>query len=187
MNTPSQQTSSRGARAEHRGRHICFYHPTMKNSGSAMRLEMRINRPGEDRYDCFFLELAAQKTPLGRDGDKRTAATFDWENKITVKLDFTDVCEFLTVLEGRAEQAGGTRGGLYHATRSGNTLISFKRDAEKNTYGVSLSRKQDGQDAKRMHIQLSQSEATGLRCILQYGLFAVYFGSEMLVGAWPQG
>jgi len=183
--TPSAKAAQPSApRVEYRGQSICYYHPTLKNSGSAMRLEMRVNRPGEEWYNCFFLELASQKTALARDGEKRAAATFDWENKITVKLDFLDICEFLTVLEGKAAQVGGARGGLYHATRAGNTLISFKHDADKASFAVGLSRKLDGAEAQRLHIQLSQVEATGLRCILQYGLFMLNFGAEMF-GAMP--
>ncbi|NLE68238.1 MAG: hypothetical protein GX608_12535, partial [Lentisphaerae bacterium] len=66
-----------------------------------MKLEPRVNRVEADRYNCFFMDMALQKTAaLAQDG-KRTHASFDWEHKLTVKLGFMDICAILEVLEGR--------------------------------------------------------------------------------------
>lgn len=137
-----------------------------------MQLELRLNRPGEDRYDCFFLELAAQKSAPSREGDRRVAATFDWAGKLTVKLDFADVCEMLAVLEDRAERVGGQRNGLYHENQQASTVIGFQKNKEKGGYFLGLSRKgkESGQVA-RVQIVLSETESIGLRCLFQTGLF----------------
>ncbi len=163
---------------DYKGRSICIYHPNGRGEGSAMRLEPRVNRHGEDRYNCFFLEMASQKSAAQRQNGKTDYATFDWENKITVKLGFLDVGELLTVLEGKVPHVGGQRKGLYHASGIGNTLISFNRDAQRGSYYLTLSRKRNG-DAHplRIGIGLSDVEATGLRCLLQTGLFFVTFPS----------
>ena len=157
---------------DYSGRSICFYHPNNRGTGTALRLEPKVNRDDEDRYNCFFLEAARQKATA----KQNAFASFDWENKITVKLGFMDICELLMVLEGRSEQAGSGRNGLYHATASGNTLISFKRDNERGGYYVSISRKRKGEEeAQRIAIGLSEAEALGLRCLLQTGLFFITF------------
>ena len=155
---------------------LALYHPTGTGGGAALQLELRFNRSGEDRYDCFFLDLAAQKSAPGRDGDKRVPATFDWESKLTVKLGFSDVCELLTVLEGLAERAGGQRNGLYHENGKCSTVISFQKSADRAGYFLGLSRKvKEGGQVTRVQIVLSETEAIGLRCLFQTGLFFMTF------------
>jgi hypothetical protein len=160
---------------------ICYYHANAKGMGSALRLEPKVNRREGDRYNCFFIEMAAQKTAAVKDGATKKHATFDWENKITVRMDFADLCELLTVLEGRADKVGGERNGLYHASGNGNTLIAFQHNKETRTYFLSLSRKNKGDDsARKIAITLSEVEATGLRCLLQTGLFFVSFFAALM-------
>ncbi len=165
---------------DYKGRSVCFYHPNGKGTGSAMRIEPRINRSDEDRYNCFFLELAAQKSTAGPRSAGGEFATFDWDNKIVVKLGFLDVSEILMVLEGKAKQVGGQRNGLYHASAQGNTLISLARQEERQNFFLSLSRKRSGaSEPQRVSIALSDAEATGLRCLLQTGLFFVTFPAAL--------
>jgi len=156
---------------------IVFYHPTRKGDGAAARFEMRLNRVGEEGYDCFFLEMAQQKGVRNGNGGN---ASFDWGNKVTVKLGFMDICEFLTVLEGKARSVGGSRGSLYHQTEGGNTLIGLSA-REGGGYSLGLSRRADGgSDSRRVSICLSEVEATGLRQVLQTGIFFLSFHSSLL-------
>lgn len=173
----NQEFNSKGLPEEDfTGRALHFYHPNQKGTGSALRVEPRINQSAGDRYNCFFLELAAQKSVAKRESGGATFARFDWERKITVKLGFLDVSELLMVMEGHAPQVGGSRSGLYHATPGGNTLIAFKHDQERGHYYLSLSRKRnEDKEAQRIGIALSPTEITGLRCILQTALFFVIF------------
>jgi hypothetical protein len=162
---------------------LALYHPNSAGNGAALQLEPRVNRKGTDRYNCFFLELAPQKTAARGEGGTRTAATFDWGRKLTVKLGFSDICEILAVLEGRADKAGGQRNGLYHETGRGNTLITFQRNPDKGGCFVGLSQKirESGQTA-RIHMALTECEAIGLRCLFQVGLFFVTFPGSMSAG-----
>jgi hypothetical protein len=123
--------------------------------------------------------MAAQKSVAGREGDQRVPATFDWEHKLTVKLDFSDICELLAVLEGRQERAGGQRNGLYHENGRSNTMITLQK-AEKGGWYLGLSRKEKetGQIA-RVQIVLSEAESIGLRCIFQVGLFFVTYHTHL--------
>ncbi len=162
---------------DYKGRAISFYHPNGKGTGSAMRLEPRINRDDRDRYNCFFMELASQKTAANLKGGAGVPATFDWAGKITVKLGFLDMAEILTVLEGRSDNAGGSRNGLYHAAGNGNTLISFQANREQRIYHLSVSKKNGSETPRKLGITLSEVEATGLRSLFQTGLFFVTFSS----------
>ncbi len=160
---------------DYRGRTLCYYHPNGRGTGSAVRFEPRLNRNGNDRYNCFFVEWARQKDRTSTTSPD-AFARFDWEGKITVKLGFLDLCELLTVLEGRATAVGANGKGLYHATEQGNTLITFAHQAERKNYLFAVSRKLNGDaEPQRISIALSKIEATGLRHVLQMGLFFVTF------------
>lgn len=162
---------------------LTLYHPNSKGSGAALQLELRLNRGEEDRYDCFFMEMAQQKSQATSGKDGRVPATFDWAAKTTVKLDFLDVCELLTVLEGRAQQAGGQRNGLYHETGSANTIITFKRNPEGTGIYVGLSKKEkSGNQLFRSQILLSEAEAVGMKSVLQSGLFFMTFHRNLRDG-----
>ena len=173
---PGREGAAPGSPRRIPGR-LTFYHPTARGTGSAMQLELRLNRAGEDRYDCFFLDLARQKTAAAAQADgSRTPASFDWAAKLTVKLDFADLCEFLMVLDGRQAQAGGERNGLYHGNGGASTMISFRRSEEPKGYQVGLSKKPaDGGEPARAQILLGEAEALGLKHVLQTALFFMTF------------
>ena len=166
----------RAATAGARDQRVAFYHPNSAGTGSAMKLEPRVNRRESDRYNCFFLDMAVQKTAArGQDGNK-THASFDWERKLTVKLGFIDICAMLEVLEGRCDKLGGARNGLFHQNGGACTVITLQK-AEKGGYFLGLSRRTAANDISRVNIVLSDAEALGLRCILQAGLFFITFHS----------
>lgn len=160
-----------------------FYHPSRSGQGSAMQLEPRFSNRKDERYNCFFLELAGQQTTSRQESGRRVHATFNWQEKLAVKLDFADICELLVVLEGRADKVGGTRGGLFHQSADANTVISFQR-GEHGGYLLGLSRKagSDG-SVSRLNITLSEAEAIGLRHVLQTSLFFLSF-HQHLFGLW---
>ena len=160
-----------------------FYHPSTSGRGSAMQLEPRFSTDPEGRYNCFFLELATQQTPARHVDGQRVHATFNWQDKLAVKLDFSDICELLMVLEGKADKVGGTRGGLFHQNGATNTIIKFQR-AEQGGYMLGLSRKaESAEQADRVNMVLSEPEALGLRHILQSSLFFLAF-HQHLFGFW---
>ncbi len=157
-----------------------FYHPNGKGTGMALQLELRLNRGEEQNYDCFFLEMAHQKTRPAMSGQQRQPATFDWEHKATVKLNFRDVCELQTVLEGFQEEAGNGQNGIYHQTETTTTLIAFKRNSDKKGYLLAVSRKsRKGEEFFKGHVLLSEPEATGLRCLFQTALFHMVFHASI--------
>ena len=180
MNTETENgTNGTKENRPYNGR-LTIYHANSKGTGAAVRLELKLNRDDEDRNGCFFLEMAKQKTTASQENSQRTPATFDWAAKATVKLGFMDVCEILTVLEAKQEQAGGTRNGLYHESAQINTIIAFKRATERSGYQLGISRRHaDGREIFKGHILLSEVEGTGLRHLLATALFYMVFHSSL--------
>lgn len=158
-----------------------FYHPNGQGSGSAVSLELKLNGTSNGGGNCFFLEMAKQKTVPNRKGNARVPATFDWENKATVKLDFLDICELQAVLEGAKPQAGSNGRGLYHQTEQNNTIISFSKADKAPGFQLAISRKsKDGPVRFRGYILLNEAESIGLRTVLQAALFHLAFHATVM-------
>lgn len=158
-------------------RQLIFYHANSKGTGAAVQFELRLNREGEDRYDCFFLEMAHQKTTA--DDPQRGPATFDWDGKVIVKLDFMDICELIAVLEGRRPQAGHGQNGIYHGSMGSSTLIFFKKNLEGEGFYLGISkRSKENTQLFRGHVVLNEIEAIGLDCVFRTALFLMAFGTE---------
>lgn len=177
MTATAQQA---GTERKHHNGQITFYHANSRGSGTAVRLELKMDANQKNGHGCFFLEMAQQKTSAGTDRSTRTPATFDWAAKATVKLSFMDVCEFLTVLEARQPAIGINGRGLYHEANRVNTIIGFKHNEERGGYNLNLSRKNAaGETVFRGHILLSLAECIGLRSVFQAGLFHMAFHSSI--------
>ena len=160
----------------HRDQRVAFYHPNSAGTGAAMKLEPRVNRLEADRYNCFFLDMATQKTTAAAQDGKKTHASFDWEHKLTVKLGFMDICAILEVLEGRSDKLGGARNGLFHQNGSACTVITLQK-ADKGGYFLGLSRKTAANVMSRVSMVLGDAEALGLRYLPHAGLFFITFHS----------
>ncbi|MBM4144356.1 MAG: hypothetical protein FJ225_12300 [Lentisphaerae bacterium] len=178
----ANENSANAPDAARNGR-LTFYHPTSGGTGSAARFELRLNRAGEQGYDCMFLELARQAAPASGTGSARQAARFDWQRKITAKLGFGDMCEFLAVLEARKDSAGGERG-IYHASKGANTIIAFRKRNDQPGFLLGLSRKNGASDQpEKAHVVLSDMEALGLGHVLRQALFHVAFHDSLAAQA----
>lgn len=163
-----------------------IYHPNGKGTGAALQLDMRLNCGDETRYDCFFLNMARQKTVAKQGEGERAHATFDWDNKVTVKLDFTDISELLTVFKGLKQRPGDGRG-LYHSAGGTNTLIDLCKSEEKPGYSLSISKKDsEGESIFRARILLTQAESLGLKHILQTSLFFLTFHHNLFRAKGPK-
>jgi len=145
---------------------LAFYHPTQSGGGAVARLEFHPARP--ERDGCFFLELARQKTVPTRHETGRQAATFDWENKVTMKWGLSDVGSVLATLQGRLPQAK-----LFHQTEKANSAFDLtpRDDPERAPYILSVSR-QDAADKslRKVVIPLTHGEAAVLEAALRHAV-----------------
>lgn len=157
-----------------------FYHPNMKGTGSALQLELH---PADGNQDgCLFLRIAAQNgTGAAPTADQpRRFASFDWQNKITVKINFFEVCDILILLSGVAGKlTHAGKDGLFHTTSSSSTTIEMKRgeDPDHPCFQMFIGKtlKADG-SRKSIAFYFSIPEALGLRLALEQSMGLLAFG-----------
>jgi len=173
-----QKTSDEDALARTYRPRLSFYHANGKGTGSAARFEA-VPACG-DRDGAVFLTLAQQKSvATGTVGQgNRQHATFDWQNRVTVKLNFGDLCQMLLVFRGQATTIADGKG-LYHDSRSTTTLINLARQTEPHpglALDVSRRGKSESDPAVRVRIVFNGAEAFGLGAALEQILGLLAFG-----------
>jgi len=160
--------------------HLSFYHANGKNSGFAIQFSVDPATP--DRDGALYFSIAKQKTVgnASAQGLDRYAS-FDWQNKASVKLNFIEVAEILMVLGGQASvltHAG--KEGLFHNSPSATTSISFKRAEDPNRpgflLGVGRTPKADPNARQYYTFAFWPAEAVGLRFALQAQMGLIAFG-----------
>lgn len=170
---PTVQSNETDSVVRRNGR-VSFYHANGQGTGTAVQFELRLNRPGEQRYGCFFMVMSKQKSVAQRNGSDTVHATFDWEHGVTVKLGFSDLCEFVAVLEGQKASPGSNGAGLYHQSAQGNTVVDLRKSQKGDGFMLAVSKKDGaGTQLFKGATCLGLAEAIGLRCVLQTGLFYV--------------
>lgn len=157
---------------------LVFYHPNGKGTGCAVQFDLR-PATGE-REGSLFAAFANQKSVAGTGGGEggRQAATFGWGEKITVKLNFQDICQLLPVLEGVSGSAGGGKG-LFHDAGETSTVIHMSRVSEPVAgvaFEVSKKRKNGGDAPQRARILFTESETLGLARLFAAILLPLAFG-----------
>ena len=179
-NHPStaQETSEGNAPTRDYRPRLAFYHANGKGTGSAAKFEV-VPASG-DRDGAVFLTLALQKSVASGSSDQgnRQHATFDWTNRVTVKLNFGDLCQMLLVLKGQSATIAEGKG-LYHDSRVTTTLINLTRQTEPHpglALEVSRKGKVEAESAARVRIVFGVAEAYGLGAVLEQSLGWVAFG-----------
>lgn len=157
---------------------LAFYHPNSKGTGCAVQFDLR--PATSEREGCLFAAFANQKSLAAgsRADNTRQAATFNWTDKVTVKLTFSDVCQLLLVLAGKAPKLGDGKG-LYHETGECSTTINMARQTEPVrgvSFEVSKKRKNDPSNAQRSRILFTEAEAFGLYRLCDALLLPLAFG-----------
>ena len=158
-----------------------LYHANGRGTGCAIKMDLH---PAHGTKDgCFMLSMAGQKTVGQRTGAKPTYATFDWENKICVKLDFSDICKMLQVLRGECESIEDGKG-LYHRSAKYTTRIVLRHMLEP-TQGYSLevyrSTPDNPGDDRSARIIFTNAEAMGLGLAFENSIGIICFGIPRLI------
>lgn len=136
-----------------------IYKPNRDNRGAAVQFDFN---PAKQ---AIFLEAALQVAEQ----------SFDWGNKIVVKLDVVDLGKLLTVLDGKAAQAK-----LFHdpSKREGYTGSTKNNTVEfsKGQYGYYLRISQQSADrsVKTVSLSVSEDEAQVLRVLLERAVASCY-------------
>ncbi|MBR4615797.1 MAG: hypothetical protein IKO55_09340 [Kiritimatiellae bacterium] len=159
---------------------LLLYHPTMKNTGSAIK--MTLHPAHDDTAGSIMLTMANQLTIGDRRGSNPTFSRFDWEDAITVKLDFDDLSKLLQVFRGECESIADGKG-LFHSTAQFTTTIRLRHLIEPFAgYSLELFRSsRSGGDESRASFLMTPSEALGISLAIEDSLGVVAFGIPMLV------
>jgi len=136
-----------------------IYKPNKTNTGSAMQLDL-------NKYKgAVFLECAKQSGEL----------SFDWGNKITVKLSMSDISKLLAVLNNKAANMK-----LFHQPSKGDYESSkgIKNnilELSKGQYGylVRVSQQTD-EGVNAIQISVGDDEAEAISILLKKAIETVY-------------
>lgn len=157
---------------------LTFYHPNGRGSGCAVSFSL--HPAHDDTSGSIMLALANQKTI----GDLKIASypTFDWENKIAIRLDFSDLCKILQVLRGECESIDDGRG-LYHSIKKCTTRIVFRHIIEPcQGYSLEVYRSySDDKEDACARILFNPSESLGLTEAISGSMSLVSFGIPMVL------
>lgn len=157
---------------------LSFYHANGKGTGSVARFEVV---PASGRRDgSVYLTLAPQKSVASGSNEQgnRQHATFDWENRVTTKLNFSDLCLMLPVFKGQATNINEGKG-LYHNSRNMTTIINLSHQTDPYpgfALDVSRRNKTGAESQVRVRILFNAAEAYGLSVVLEQALGLLAFG-----------
>ena len=153
---------------------LVFYKANAKCTGCAMKMELH---PAHDQTSgCIMMSLASQKTVGDYRGPNPTFPTFDWENPITVKLDFTDLSKMLQVFRGEYESIEEGRG-LVHRSPSGLAYIRLAHLVEPIPgYRLEVEFYAGALRVEKRTVMLAPYEALGLVAAIESSLGVICFG-----------
>ena len=156
---------------------LALYHPNGKGSGGAAKFEL--HPAHNSSAGCVMLKMAAQSAVACRAGEATQFARFDWENAITVKLEFADISAMLQVFNGECESLGEGRG-LYHRSAKAATKIAMRHIVEpKPGYSLDLYRTLPGGQETSSRFFFSPAEALGLTEAVCGSMAVICFGIPM--------
>jgi hypothetical protein len=177
MNETNTQTTARPGQFRPS---LALFHASPKGTGGAIKMTLH---PAHDDTDgCIMLTMANQLTIGDRRGPNPVFPKFDWEGRLTVKLDFTDLTKMLQVFRGECESVEDGKG-LYHTTAQFTTVINLRHIVEPTPcYSLELFRtSRDGKNESRARFIMSPSEALGVSLAIENSFGVISFGIPMLV------
>ena len=107
--------------------------------------------------------------------------TFNWEERITIRLSVNEVAEMLEVFRGYREKLADGNG-IYHRTAKANTIITLEHRMEPVPgYLFCVSRKSAEGGLKRLGVLLSMKETLVLAESFSGALLYMAFGIPKVV------
>ncbi len=154
---------------------IC--HPTSRCTGSAIRFELH---PARGRISGHvFIELARQKSTASMQGESPSFATFDWENKIIVKMGLNDLAQMMMVFRGMQESILDDKG-LFHRSAKANAVIKFAHQIDPNPgYIFTVSCKPFDGERKDGYFVFTPEEAVWFSSALENMMGVMVFGVQV--------
>ncbi len=157
---------------------LAYYHANSRGTGSAVQFELHPAHGNAEGH--IFCTFARQLTTGGMKGSARIFATFDWQNRVTVKLDISDLLQMLQVFRGMQESIADGKG-LFHNMERSSTVIRLEHRLEPATgYAFEVSRKSSAGELVRIGVMFSPTEALGLSLIIEQSMGALAFGLPVM-------
>ena len=173
-NTNAQSPAAAGFRPR-----LSYYHANAKGTGSAINFELHPAHWGPDgnTEGSIFASFANQKTVGVRNGPETVFPSFDWKNKLTMRLTISDISQMLMVFRGMQESVCDGKG-LFHRSSRYTTVIKFDHRIEPFPgYTLEVYRKSlDGSDQRHAFISFSPAEAVGLSLAIEQSMGVIAFG-----------
>lgn len=146
------------------------YKANKQGNGSAT--EWQLSFKSQEQYNPWklFFSIATQTTT-----DENGNARFDWENAIRVKMDVSDLCEILAVLEHKQSQVGNN-GKIFHKMGNDNKIINFFHNENTNNYFIKVSHQTTGGVVSHQQ-NMSIAEGCALRVLIEQAIVKLtYWG-----------
>lgn len=177
MDEKMQEQNDAGT-AQYRPR-LALYHANPRGTGCAITINLH---PAHDfKGGCIMLNAAAQCAVGGKNGGKTEFNRFDWQNAVTVKLDFDDLCQFLQVFRGESESICEGRG-LFHTSSAATAKIGLRHIVEPlSGYVLDIYRTPRGGTETHVRFMFTPSEAAGLCCAIESSMLYVCFGLPVVL------
>jgi hypothetical protein len=162
---------------------LALYHANGKGTGSAMKMELYPLKIGNLDSGAIYATIARQSSLGDRRSTPPIYPSFDWDNALKVKLDFTDLAKALQVLRGETESIDDGKG-LFHRYADKCQVIKFRHMIEP-VCGYSLEVHETFIDDKHVNesterIFLSNAEALGLSLAIEHSFAAIAFGDPVM-------
>lgn len=138
-----------------------FYKAQKNGKGTALQFKYN------DDKQMVFWELANQSGELNENGH----ATFNWENKIILKLDIPDLGRLKSVFEGRLDGID-----FFHKTPKHNTSIKLEPSKGKDGWAFFVSRQMsEDKSLKKVGMIFTPEEGSIMTAMLNYVIPQIAF------------
>jgi hypothetical protein len=139
------------------------YRANKQENGTAS--EWQLSFKSQEKYNPWklFYSIASQ-AGIDENGNAR----FDWENATRVKMDVSDLCKILAVLEHKQSQAGHG-GKIFHKHGNDNKIINFIHNENSNNYFMKVSH-QSPAGVVTLQQNLSIGEGCALRVLIEQAI-----------------
>ena len=121
------------------------------------------DRPSKPGY--VYLDIAKAIGPNPNDPKLKS---YDWNNKIGVKLGVSDIMKI-----GYALSRGDSSGSLFHEYNGDTKVIDFNRVEGQSPYFLSVSAKISGKESK-ISLPIAREEAFALSVMMQQALSTIH-------------
>lgn len=149
-----------------------IYHPNQKGNGAAMAVRLSPAKLSAQGY--VQIELARQQT-IG-DSERKVFPTFNWKDRIIVRLQPVEVADVIRCLKGFTENIHDGAG-FAHKTDGRASKITFVHVVEpRPCYQLKVMSETIAGDDKEVTIYMNPAEAAALEYALSASMGILCFG-----------